>query len=87
MYKGEWKEGRKSGLGELVIDDKGDSVITATGPNPDRESYTVTLKPGAGTWTSLGVEGQSDARPAPTPMFLSIRSIEGAFGGDPQKER
>ena len=22
MYKGEWKEGRKNGLGELVIDDK-----------------------------------------------------------------
>jgi GNAT superfamily N-acetyltransferase len=27
------------------------------------------------------VEGQSDARPAPTPMFLSIRAIRNAAGG------
>jgi hypothetical protein len=27
------------------------------------------------------VEGQSDARPAPTPMFLSIRAIKGAVRG------
>ncbi len=27
------------------------------------------------------VEGQSDARPAPTPMFLSIRAIEAAHRG------
>ena len=27
------------------------------------------------------VEGRSDARPAPTPMFLSIRAVKGAIGG------
>jgi hypothetical protein len=27
------------------------------------------------------VEGQSDARPAPTPMFLSLRAIKGALRG------
>ncbi len=43
-----------------IVDDKGDSVITATGPNPDRETYNVTMKPGVGSWTSIGVEGQSD---------------------------
>jgi hypothetical protein len=26
------------------------------------------------------VEGQSDARPAPTPMFLAMRSIQEALG-------
>jgi hypothetical protein len=26
------------------------------------------------------VEGQSDARPQPTPMFLSMRAIKGALG-------
>ncbi len=26
------------------------------------------------------VEGRSDARPAPTPMFLSIRAVKGALG-------
>jgi hypothetical protein len=26
------------------------------------------------------VEGQSDARPAPTPMFLAIRPIQDALG-------
>lgn len=27
------------------------------------------------------VEGRSDARPAPTPMFLSLRAIKGAHHG------
>lgn len=33
------------------------------------------------------VEGQSDARPAPTPMFLSTRSIQGALRGPTRKKR
>jgi len=32
------------------------------------------------------VEGRSDARPAPTPMFLSIRAISGAIGEPPPKK-
>jgi hypothetical protein len=32
------------------------SLIVATGANPDTETYTLTLKPGAGTWRSLGIE-------------------------------
>ena len=43
-----------------VEDKAGDCVIAVSGPNPDRETYTVTFKPGAGDWTSLGIEGQSD---------------------------
>jgi hypothetical protein len=34
----------------------GNGVIIATGPNPDNETYTVTLQPGAGTWKQLGLE-------------------------------
>ncbi len=45
-------------LSEVV--DKGDSLIAAGGPNPDRETYTVTFNPGVGEWTSLGIEAQSD---------------------------
>ena len=29
------------------------------------------------------VEGQSDARPEPLLMFLSITAVRGAIGGDP----
>src|SRR4030095_5382247 len=34
----------------------GNGVIIATGPNPDNETYTVTLQPGAGRWKQLGLE-------------------------------
>lgn len=33
------------------------------------------------------VEGRSDARPAPTPMFLSTHAIEDAIGNRPPKKR
>ncbi len=35
---------------------RGDGVIVASGPNPDNETYVVTFKPGAGTWTALGID-------------------------------
>ena len=34
----------------------GNGVIIVTGPNPDNETYTVTLQPGAGKWKQLGLE-------------------------------
>jgi hypothetical protein len=34
----------------------GNGLIVASGPNPDNETYTVTLQPGAGTWKQLGLE-------------------------------
>jgi hypothetical protein len=34
----------------------GPGLVIASGPNPDNETYSVTLKPGAGVWTSLGIE-------------------------------
>ena len=43
--------------GSLVSEHKrGDGLIVASGPNPDNETYTVTLKPGEGTWTALGID-------------------------------
>jgi hypothetical protein len=38
----------------------GHGIIIAGGPNPDNETYVVTLRPGAGTWTSLGLDVESD---------------------------
>lgn len=37
-------------------------IVIASGPNPDNETYTLTVKPGAGTWYSLGLEVISDDR-------------------------
>ena len=34
----------------------GNGLIVASGPNPDNETYTVTFRPGAGTWKQLGLE-------------------------------
>jgi hypothetical protein len=38
----------------------GNGLVIASGPNPDNETYTVTLKPGVGTWKSLGLEVVAD---------------------------
>jgi hypothetical protein len=34
----------------------GNGLVVAGGPNPDNETYTVTLQPGAGDWIMLGIE-------------------------------
>ena len=47
--------------GSLNTDTKpGDGLIVAGGANPDRETYVVTLKPGAGTWHQLGLDVVQD---------------------------
>jgi len=38
----------------------GDGLVVASGANPDRETYVVTLKPGAGVWRQLGLEVVQD---------------------------
>jgi hypothetical protein len=38
----------------------GDGLIIASGPNPDNETYVVTLRPGAGAWTELGLDVVDD---------------------------
>ena len=45
----------------LVTTSGGAGLIVVSGPNPDNETYSVTLKPGAGVWTSLGIEVDTDA--------------------------
>jgi hypothetical protein len=40
------------------------NLIVVSGANPDTETYSITLKPGAGTWRSLGIEvARDDALP------------------------
>jgi hypothetical protein len=38
----------------------GNGLVIAGGANPDNETYTVTLRPGAGTWKALGLEVVQD---------------------------
>jgi hypothetical protein len=38
----------------------GDGLVVASGANPDNETYVVTFKPGAGTWTALGIDVVQD---------------------------
>ncbi|HTQ54412.1 MAG TPA: PSD1 and planctomycete cytochrome C domain-containing protein [Bryobacteraceae bacterium] len=35
---------------------RGEGLVVASGKNPDNETYTITLKPGAGKWTALGID-------------------------------
>jgi len=47
--------------GSLKADRKpGEGLVVASGPNPDNETYTVTLQPGAGDWNELGIEVVQD---------------------------
>jgi hypothetical protein len=34
----------------------GNGLIVVSGPNPDNETYTITMKPAAGTWRQIGLE-------------------------------
>ena len=46
---------------ELVSENKpGNGLVVASGANPDNETYTVTLKPGKGSWTALGLDVEQD---------------------------
>jgi Protein of unknown function (DUF1553)/Protein of unknown function (DUF1549)/Planctomycete cytochrome C len=46
---------------ELVPETKpGHGLIVASGPNPDNETYIVTLRPGKGTWTALGLDVETE---------------------------
>ena len=38
----------------------GHGLTIASGPNPDNETYIISFKPGAGTWTALGVQAVQD---------------------------
>ncbi len=79
--------------GSLNTDTKpGDGLVVASGANPDRETYLVTLKPGPGTWRQLGLDVVQDeslpgaryARGADR-FLLSEVEAELADGGQPAK--
>src|SRR5262249_20265922 len=38
----------------------GDGLVVASGPNPDTETYLITLQPGPGTWNQLGIDVVQD---------------------------
>jgi Protein of unknown function (DUF1553)/Protein of unknown function (DUF1549)/Planctomycete cytochrome C len=44
----------------LVARTGGPGLVVVDGPNPDNETYTVTLRPGAGIWRSFGLEIDTD---------------------------
>ncbi|MBI3667280.1 MAG: PSD1 domain-containing protein [Acidobacteria bacterium] len=74
--------------GSLVSERKpGKGLIVAGGPNPDNETYTVTFKPGAGTWTALGIEVVQDeslfgVRVARGADRLVLSEVEAAVSAD-----
>lgn len=35
---------------------RGDGLVIASGPDPDNDTYVVTIKPGPGSWTALGLD-------------------------------
>ena len=50
-----------AGSASLVAERRrGDGLIVAGGPSPDNETYTVTLQPGEGSWTALGIDVVQD---------------------------
>lgn len=47
--------------GSLKFDRKpGNGLIVASGPNPDNETYEITLQPGKGSWSELGIDVVQD---------------------------
>lgn len=71
---------------------KSEGLIVASGVNPDNETITVTFKPGAGTWTALGLNVvQDESLPANrlargADRFV-ITEIEAELGSDTATQR
>jgi hypothetical protein len=61
VYNDEPVSGIVYAAGELVPETKpGHGLIVASGANPDNETYIVTLHPGKGSWTSLGLDVETE---------------------------
>ncbi len=71
----------------------GKGLIVAGGPNPDNETYTITVRPGEGTWTALGIEGVHDeglpshrlARGSDRLVLTEVEAELSAAGGGPAR--
>jgi hypothetical protein len=54
-------DGSDAKVSPLVKKTGGPGLVEVDGPDPDNETYTVTVRPGDGTWRSLGLEIDTDA--------------------------
>jgi len=72
----------------------GNGLIVANGPNPDNETYTISFRPGAGTWTALGVQviqdeslpGMRLARGADRFVLTEVAAEESSTGKEPGRK-
>lgn len=81
--------------GSLASERKpGGGLIIASGANPDNETYVVQLKPGAGSWTALGIDVHQDeslpgnrvSRGADRFVLTEVEAeVSAADGGPPRK--
>ncbi|HVW85150.1 MAG TPA: DUF1549 domain-containing protein, partial [Bryobacteraceae bacterium] len=65
---------------------RGDGLVIASGKVPDNDTYTVEIKPGAGTWTALGIdihqdETQPGARVARGADRFVLSEVEASVAG------
>ena len=82
--------------GNLVTEEiTGDGLVVASGANPDNETFTVTFRPGAGTWTALGVQAVQDeslpadrfARGSDRFVLTEVEAEAADVAGRPQRLR
>ena len=69
----------------------GNGIVVASGPNPDKETYIISFRPGEGEWAALGVEVIQDeslpgARVARGADRFVLTEVEAAAGG-PGRQR
>ncbi len=77
-----------------VMTTGGAGLVLVNGPNPDNETYSITLKPGAGVWTSLGVEvdtspalaGADISRGSDRFVISEVEAIYSPDGRQPSKK-
>jgi len=94
IYNDELVDSNFDANGSLVSDRKrGEGLIVASGTNPDNDTYTVTLKPGEGLWTALGIDifqdeslpGGRFARGADRFVLTEVEAELSEPGAAPQK--
>jgi hypothetical protein len=71
----------------------GNGLIILSGPNPDNETYMIVLRPGAGSWTELGIDivgdeslpGNRISRGADRFLLTGVEATLQAPGGPARK--